>query len=53
MPTYKYLRTGDVIGDCVKLGKAWIEREQNQTRLDSAEREHIQPKVKYTKTKKI
>ena len=28
-------------------------REQKQTRLDSAEREHIQPKVKYTKTKKI
>ena len=23
MPTYKYLRTGDVIGDCVKMGKAW------------------------------
>jgi len=23
MPTYKYLRTGDVIGDCIKLGKAW------------------------------
>lgn len=25
MPTYKYLRTGDVIGDCVKLGKAYSE----------------------------
>ena len=23
MPTYKYLRTGEVIGDCVKMGKAW------------------------------
>ena len=23
MPTYKYLRTGDVIGDCVKMGKAY------------------------------
>ena len=23
MPTYKYLRTGDVIGDCVKIGKTW------------------------------
>ena len=23
MPTYKYLRTGDIIGDCVKLGKAY------------------------------
>jgi flavin reductase (DIM6/NTAB) family NADH-FMN oxidoreductase RutF len=23
MPTYKYLRTGDVIGDCVKIGKAY------------------------------
>ncbi len=23
MPTYKYLRTGKVIGDCVKMGKAW------------------------------
>lgn len=23
MPTYKYLRTGEVIGDCVKLGKAY------------------------------
>ncbi len=23
MPTYKYLRTGDVIGDCVKLGKEY------------------------------
>ncbi len=22
MPTYKYLRTGEVIGDCMKLGKA-------------------------------
>jgi flavin reductase (DIM6/NTAB) family NADH-FMN oxidoreductase RutF len=22
MPTYKYLRTGDIIGDCVKMGKA-------------------------------
>lgn len=25
MPTYKYLRTGDVIGDCVKLGKAYAD----------------------------
>lgn len=25
MPTYKYLRTGDVIGDCVKMGKAYSE----------------------------
>ena len=25
MPTYKYLRTGDVIGDCIKLGKAYAE----------------------------
>lgn len=23
MPTYKYLRTGEVIGDCVKIGKAY------------------------------
>ena len=23
MPTYKYLRTGDIIGDCIKIGKAW------------------------------
>lgn len=23
MPTYKYLHTGEVIGDCVKMGKAW------------------------------
>ena len=23
MPTYKYLRTGDIIGDCVKMGKAY------------------------------
>ena len=23
MPTYKYLRTGEVIGDCVKLGKEY------------------------------
>ena len=23
MPTYKYLRTGEVIGDCVKMGKAY------------------------------
>ena len=23
MPTYKYLRTGKVIGDCVKMGKAY------------------------------
>lgn len=22
MPTYKYLRTGDVLGDCMKMGKA-------------------------------
>lgn len=21
MPTYKYLRTGEVVGDCLKLGK--------------------------------
>ena len=25
MPTYKYLRTGDIIGDCVKIGKAYGE----------------------------
>lgn len=25
MPTYKYLRTGDFIGDCVKMGKAFKE----------------------------
>ena len=25
MPTYKYLRTGDVIGDCVRMGKAYGE----------------------------
>ena len=25
MPTYKYLRTGDIIGDCVKMGKAYGE----------------------------
>ncbi|MBQ6069826.1 MAG: flavin reductase family protein [Bacteroidales bacterium] len=25
MPTYKYLRTGDVVGDCMKLGKAFGE----------------------------
>ena len=25
MPTYKYLRTGDIIGDCVKMGKAYKE----------------------------
>lgn len=23
MPTYKYLRSGDIIGDCVKMGKAF------------------------------
>ena len=39
MPTYKYLATGRVLGDCVKLGKAWIEREQNQTSLDSSEQD--------------
>jgi len=22
MPTYKYLRTGGVVGDCMKMGKA-------------------------------
>ena len=27
MPTYKYLRTGDIIGDCVKMGKAAFQRE--------------------------
>ena len=26
MPTYKYLRTGDIIGDCVKMGKAFGEK---------------------------
>jgi len=26
MPTYKYLRTGDIIGDCVKIGKAFGEK---------------------------
>ena len=25
VPTYKYLRTGDIIGDCVKMGKAYGE----------------------------
>ena len=25
MPTYKYLRTGDIIGDCMKMGKAYEE----------------------------
>jgi hypothetical protein len=25
MPTYKYLRTGDIIGDCVKIGKVYGE----------------------------
>ena len=25
MPTYKYLRTGDIISDCVKMGKAYGE----------------------------
>lgn len=25
MPTYKYLHTGDIIGDCVKMGKAYGE----------------------------
>ena len=25
MPTYKYLRTGEIIGDCVKMGKAYGE----------------------------
>ena len=25
MPTYKYLRTGDIIGDCVKMGKTYGE----------------------------
>ncbi len=25
MPTYKYLRTGDIIGDCMKMGKAYGE----------------------------
>ena len=24
-PTYKYLRTGDIIGDCVKMGKVYGE----------------------------
>ena len=23
MPTYKYLRTGDIIGDCMRMGKAY------------------------------
>ena len=25
MPTYKYLRTGEIIGDCVKMGKTYGE----------------------------
>ena len=25
MPTYRYLRTGDIIADCVKMGKAYGE----------------------------
>lgn len=29
MPTYKYLRTGDIIGDCVKMGKAYGEMKRS------------------------
>ena len=25
-PTYKYLSTGRVLGDCMKMGKAWAEQ---------------------------
>jgi hypothetical protein len=26
MPSYKYIATGDVLGDCVKMGKAYAEK---------------------------
>lgn len=26
MPSYKYIATGDILGDCVKMGKAWAEK---------------------------
>ena len=31
MPTYKYLATGEVLGDCVKLGKAWYKEQEEKT----------------------
>ena len=33
MPTYKYLRTGAIIGDCVKMGKAVFQREKSDALL--------------------
>ena len=33
MPTYKYLRTGAIIGDCVKMGKAVFQREKSDVLL--------------------
>ena len=42
MPTYKYLRTGDVIGDCVKMGKAAFKQEQSEL-ASTAEREQARP----------
>ena len=37
MPTYKYLRTGDIIGDCVKMDKAAIQREESDACISSSE----------------
>ena len=37
MPTYKYLRTGDIIGDCVKMGKAAFQREESDACISSSE----------------
>lgn len=31
MPSYKYIRTGDIAGDCMKLGKAWKAANDKQT----------------------
>jgi hypothetical protein len=42
MPTYKYLRTGDIIGDCVKMGKAAFKQEQSEL-VSTAEREQARP----------
>ncbi len=33
MPTYKYLRTGAIIGDCGKLGKTVFQREKSDVLL--------------------
>ena len=33
MLTYKYLRTGAIIGDCVKMGKAVFQREKSDALL--------------------